>query len=71
MPRIIRVFPRRTRATPDDELSAVCRPPGMLDEADEVDSISDGASALAVYLKLCEEAGLPRPNVLTPSVSAP
>ena len=32
---------------------------------DEVDSISDGASALAVYLKLCEQAGLPRPNVLT------
>lgn len=37
-----------------------------LDDADEVDSISDGASALAVYLKLCEEAGLPRPHVLTP-----
>lgn len=36
-----------------------------LDDGDEVDSISDGASALAVYLKLCEQAGLPRPNVLT------
>ena len=36
-----------------------------LDDDDEVDSISDGASALAVYLKLCEQAGLPRPNVLT------
>ncbi|MEI7916036.1 MAG: 2,4'-dihydroxyacetophenone dioxygenase family protein, partial [Mycobacteriaceae bacterium] len=41
-----------------------------LDDSDEVDSISDGASALAVYLKLCEEAGLPRPNVLTPTLSA-
>lgn len=36
-----------------------------LDDEDEVDSISDGASALGVYLKLCEQAGLPRPNVLT------
>ena len=36
-----------------------------LDDDDEVDSIADGASALAVYLRLCEQAGLPRPNVLT------
>ncbi len=33
--RIIRVFPRRTKATPDDEL-AVCRYPELFDEADEV-----------------------------------
>jgi hypothetical protein len=32
----MRVFPRRTRATPDDALVAVCRPPGLFDEADEV-----------------------------------
>jgi len=33
--RLIRVFPRRTRATPDDAL-ACCGPPGLFDEADEV-----------------------------------
>ena len=33
--RLIRVFPRRTRATPDDDL-ALCRPPDLLDEADVV-----------------------------------
>ena len=33
--RLIRVFPRRTKATPDDEL-AVCRSPDLFDEADEV-----------------------------------
>lgn len=33
--RLIRVFPRRTKATPDDEL-ALCRPPELFDEADEV-----------------------------------
>lgn len=36
MSRIIRVFPRRTNATPDDALSAIARPPGLLDEADEI-----------------------------------
>ncbi|MCX6994169.1 MAG: hypothetical protein NT011_13645 [Kiritimatiellaeota bacterium] len=36
MKRIIRVFPRRTRATPDDNLVAVARPPDLFDEADEV-----------------------------------
>ncbi len=36
MPRIIRVFPRRTKATPDDPLAFVNRPPGLIDEADEV-----------------------------------
>jgi len=35
MTRLIRVFPRRTRATPTDELVRF-GPPGMLDEADEV-----------------------------------
>ena len=35
-----------------------------LDAAGEVESISDGASTLAVYLGLCEQAGLPAPNVL-------
>ena len=34
--RIIRVFPRRTKATPVDELAIVGREPGLFDEADEV-----------------------------------
>ena len=33
--RLIRVFPRRTRATPDDDL-ALCREPQLFDDADEV-----------------------------------
>lgn len=36
-----------------------------LDADGEVESISDGSSTLATYLALCEQAGLPRPNVLT------
>lgn len=36
-----------------------------LDDAGEVESVSDGASTLAVYRALCEQAGLPYPNVLT------
>ncbi len=36
-----------------------------LDDAGEVESVSDGASTLAVYRTLCEQAGLPSPNVLT------
>lgn len=36
MTRIIRVFPRKTRATPIDELAAIDRAPGFFDEADEV-----------------------------------
>ncbi len=36
-----------------------------LDANGEVESVSDGASTLGVYLELCERAGLPRPNVLT------
>lgn len=36
-----------------------------LDSDGEVESVSDGASTLAVYLTLCEQAGLPRPHVLT------
>ncbi|MDR2129582.1 MAG: hypothetical protein LBP56_00190 [Odoribacteraceae bacterium] len=36
MIRIIRVFPRRTAATPDDDLVRVNTPPGFFDEADEV-----------------------------------
>ena len=35
-----------------------------LDADGEVESISDGPGTLAVYLNLCEQAGLPRPNVL-------
>lgn len=35
MSRVIRVFPRRTNATPTDDL-AVCRLPSFFDEADEV-----------------------------------
>jgi hypothetical protein len=34
--RIIRLFPRLTNATPQDELSVINRPPGLFDEADEV-----------------------------------
>jgi hypothetical protein len=36
MKRIIRVFPRRTKATPDDGLAIVGRGPKLFDEADEV-----------------------------------
>jgi hypothetical protein len=34
--RVIRVFPRRTKATPRDDLARVACPPGLFDEADEV-----------------------------------
>lgn len=34
--RVIRVFPRRTAATPTDEFARVGVPPGLFDEADEV-----------------------------------
>ena len=34
--RIIRVFPRRTKATPIDELVRVYETPSLFDEADEV-----------------------------------
>lgn len=34
--RILRVFPRKTNATPDDHLVAINRHPGFFDEADEV-----------------------------------
>ncbi|MDO8934197.1 MAG: hypothetical protein Q7U97_17535 [Rhodocyclaceae bacterium] len=34
--KLIRVFPRRTKATPDDALSVVGRDPELFDEADEV-----------------------------------
>jgi hypothetical protein len=34
--RIIRVFPRKTAATPDDDLVRIGTPPGLFDEADEV-----------------------------------
>lgn len=34
--RIARVFPVRTRATPDDDMVVINRPPGFFDEADEV-----------------------------------
>lgn len=34
--RIIRVFPRKTKATPDDHMAVVNKPPGFFDEADEV-----------------------------------
>jgi len=36
MKRIIRVFPRRTRATPDDDLAVINNPPNFFDVADEV-----------------------------------
>jgi hypothetical protein len=34
--RLIRVFPRKTNATPDDDLAIIGRPPTLFDEADEV-----------------------------------
>lgn len=34
--RIIRVFPRKTNATPDDDLVRIATEPGLFDEADEV-----------------------------------
>lgn len=34
--KIIRVFPRRTNATPDDELVRIGTGPGLFDEADEI-----------------------------------
>lgn len=34
--KILRVFPRRTAATPDDSLARIACPPSMFDEADEV-----------------------------------
>ncbi len=34
--RIIRVFPRKTAATPEDDLVRVATPPGLFDVADEV-----------------------------------
>lgn len=36
-----------------------------LDADGEVESVSDGPNTLAVYLDLCQKAGLPRPNVVT------
>ena len=36
IPHIIRVFPIKTRATPDDEMAAIDRQPGLFDKADEV-----------------------------------
>ena len=35
-----------------------------LDENDNVESVADGAGSLAFYLAMCEQMGLPRPNVL-------
>jgi len=34
--RIIRIFPRKTKATPDDQLVRIASQPGFFDEADEV-----------------------------------
>lgn len=36
MPTVIRVFPRKTKATPDDSLVRVNKGPGLLDKADEI-----------------------------------
>ncbi|MDR2917683.1 MAG: hypothetical protein LBV74_23065, partial [Tannerella sp.] len=36
MKRIIRVFPRKTAATPDDDLVRIGTTPALFDEADEV-----------------------------------
>ena len=37
-----------------------------LDADGEIESVSDGPHTLEVYLSLCEQAGLPRPNVFVP-----
>ena len=34
--RVIRIFPRKTRVTPEDEFVRIAQPPGFFDEADEV-----------------------------------
>ena len=36
-----------------------------LDADGNIESVTDGAGALAAYYALCEAAGLPRPNVIT------
>ena len=41
--KIIRVFPRKTNATPDDDLVRIGTEPGLFDEADEVHVNSHGA----------------------------
>ena len=51
MKRIIRVFPVRTNATPDDELVRIATTPSLFDEADEVHisvafGIDDGLNGL-------------------------
>ena len=35
-----------------------------LDDDGNVESVADGAGSLAFYLAMCEQMGLPRPNVL-------
>jgi 2,4'-dihydroxyacetophenone dioxygenase len=35
-----------------------------LDADDNIESVADGAGSLAFYLAMCEQMGLPRPNVL-------
>ena len=37
--RILRVFPRRTRATPSDSLVRVDEPPGLFDRDLDVDEV--------------------------------
>ena len=53
--RIIRVFPRKTLATPDDSLVAINRGPNMLDEADEVHVSVAFTWDLSLAEKLAEE----------------
>lgn len=36
MKKVIRVFPRKTSATPDDDMVRIAKPPGLFDMADEV-----------------------------------
>lgn len=54
MTRLIRVFPRRTKATPDDEFARF-GPPGFFDEADEVHVSVTFTADLAVAERLGEQ----------------
>jgi hypothetical protein len=59
--RVIRVFPRRTKATPTDPL-AVTRGPELLDEADEIHVSVTFSWDRAIAERLAEEW----PGLLSP-----
>lgn len=53
-PRIIRVFPRKTKATPDDDLARF-GPPDLFDEADEVHVSAAFTADTAIAERLAEQ----------------